>query len=909
MRITINNKTYPTHEGDTVLDVCRRHGIYVPTLCYHVKTGMSAKCRACIVSVKGLLGYQTSCNLKVKDGMVIDTESDKIRNAQRMVVKLMLSSGHHNCLACERSGSCELQDVCYYLGIEETTFADTVTHEKDESSEFIVIDYDKCIKCGRCVAACNQVVVNEVLSFGFRGRQTAIICDDDIPMGKSSCVQCGECVQICPTGALTDKKTRGKGRSAQFEKINSTCPYCGVGCQITLHVDRSLNKVVRVTGRNEWPNNGMLCVKGRYGFEFHASPNRLQYPLIKKNGKHERASWDEALDYIAERFKSITEKHGQDSFSALGSGRITNENNYAIQKFTRAVMKTNNVDHCARTCHAPTVAGLAHAFGSGAATNSVDEILETELMFVIGSNMTEAHPVVSYYVKQAAKNGSTLIVCDPRKVDIAHWAHVYVQFKVGTDVPFLNGLMNEIYKNGWHNEEFMKNFTENPEEIKKWIQEYPVDKASQLCGVPVDTMKKVAQMLGAAKKVSIIYTLGITEHICGTDNVKTLANLQMMLGHLGKRGCGVNPLRGQNNVQGACDMGALPNVYHNYQNVEDPKAIEKIEKDWNVSGLSRKQGFKLPTMLHNATKGITKILLCVGDNTIQTEPNTAKTIKEIEALEFLVVVDIFPNMTTEYADVILPDVCFNEDEGTYSNLDRRVQLLNKAVDPPGEAKPTWWIMQELGKRLGVDLKFRSAHATWEDMRRSGTIMGGITYDRIRNIGIQWPCPTVEHPGTPILHLNGKFTRGKGLFSQTVYRPQAEPPDDEYPFILSTGRRLWHYHTGTQTRNSIGLENIFPEELLEISHEDALEMNVKTGDMVKATSRRGTVTMKAWVTERSPKGVAWCAFHFREAHANILTIDAYDNVTETPEYKACAIKIEKVSDGVAIETRGFRQARP
>jgi len=909
MRITINNESYLTKEGETVLDVASRNGIYVPTLCYHAKTGQSAKCRACIVSVDGMRGFQTSCNLKVKDGMNVQTETEEVKTSQRMVVDLMLSSGYHNCLACERSGTCELQDACYHLGIEKTTFADSPTGVKDESSEFIVIDYDKCIKCGRCVSACNNVVVNEVMGFGFRGRQTAVMCDDDIPMGLSSCVQCGECVQVCPTGALTDKKSRGKGRDAQFDKVDTTCPYCGVGCQITLHVDKAKNEVVRVTGRDVWPNNGMLCVKGRYAYEFHASPKRLQYPLIKKNGKHERATWEEALDLVAEKIKSTVDKHGPSVFSALGSGRITNENNYAVQKFARAVVKTNNVDHCARTCHAPTVAGLAHAFGHGAATNSINEILETDVIFVIGSNMTEAHPVVSYYVKQAAKNGSRLIVCDPRRVDISHWADLYIQFNVGTDIPLLNGLINEIFKNGWQDEEFMKNNTENPDDIKSWVKDFTVEKSSEICGVTPDKLREVAKILGTAKKVSILYTLGITEHICGTDNVKTLANLQMVLGHIGKRGCGVNPLRGQNNVQGACDMGVLPNTFHNYQNVEDPAAIEKLEKLWGVKGLSNKQGYKLPTMLHKATTGETKILLCVGDNTVQTEPNMAKTIKEIEALEFLVVVDIFHNMTTKYADVILPDVCFNEDEGTYSNLDRRVQFLRKAVDAPGESKPTWWIMQELAKRLNFDLKFTSTQAVWEDMRTSGTVMGGITYDRIQETGLQWPCPTTDHPGTPILHLDGKFTRGKGLFSQTLHRQQAEMPDTEYPFILSTGRRLWHYHTGTQTRNSKGMENIFPEELLEISPVDAAKMNVKTGDMVKATSRRGEIIVKAWVTERSPQGVTWCAFHFHEAHANVLTIDAYDTTTETPEYKACAIKIEKVSDGAEVVSRGFRQARP
>jgi formate dehydrogenase major subunit len=909
MQLFINNQAYDANEGETVLDVARRNGIYIPSLCYHPKTGQTSKCRVCIVSVEGMKGYQTSCNLKVKDGMKIVTTSEEIRTSQKLVVDLMLAGGRHDCLSCEKSGSCELQDVCYYLGIERTSFAESPTGHKDTSSEFVVIDHDKCIKCGRCVTACNENVVNEVLSFGYRGRNTTVICDTDLPMGESSCVQCGECVQTCPTGALTNKKARGLGRDSHLEKVNTTCPYCGVGCQLVLHVDREHNKVVRVSGRDAAPNYGMLCVKGRYGYEFHASPKRLRYPMIKKNGKHERVSWDEALDYTASRIKSIVEKNGPDVFSAFGSGRITNENNYAVQKFTRAVIKTNNVDHCARVCHAPTVAGLAYAYGSGAATNSIADIFEAELIFVIGSNMTEAHPVVSYYVKKAAKNGATLIVCDPRKVDIAHWSDLYVQFKVGTDVPFLNGLINEIFKNGWQNDEFMNKYTENPEEIKKWVEEYPAEKASELSGVSVDMIKKVAQMLGTAKKVNVIYTLGVTEHICGTDNVKTIANLQMVLGHLGKRGCGVNPLRGQNNVQGACDMGALPNVYHNYQNVDNPDVIAKMEKAWGVTGLPLKPGYKMPTMLHKTKEGGTKALLCVGDNTVHTEPNMAKTIEEIKALEFLAVADIFPNLTTEYADVIFPDTCFNEDDGTYSNLERRVSLLNKAVEPPGEARPTWWIMNELAKRFGVDLHLTSAKGTWEDMRSSGTSMAGITHERIKETGIQWPCPTVTHPGTPILHLDGKFTRGKGLFSHTVYRHQAELPDSEYPIVLSTGRRLWHYHSGTQTRNSIGLENLCPEELMEISHEDAKIMNVKTGDIVKATSRRGSITLKAWVTDRSPQGVAWCAFHFHEACANVLTNSAYDNVTETPEYKACAIKIEKVSDGEPIGVNFKRQARP
>ncbi len=910
MSITINGKTVEFREGSTLLQVARENGIKIPSLCYHRKTGATGRCRICVVELENSRVLNTACTTAARDGMVVSTDSPRVLAARKMIVNMLLSNGEHNCLACEQNGHCELQDAAYDLGIEVPSFIiDSPTPEIDSSSEMLVIDRRKCILCGRCVDACQNTVVNEVLDMSWRGHTAKVICDIDSPMADSTCVQCGECRQLCPVGAIIDKKAIGKGRSSKQKKVNTTCPYCGVGCQLTLNVDESQNKVMSVDGREVAPNDGMLCVKGRFGYEFHASPNRLTKPLIKKNGKHVEVSWEEALDYTASRIKEIVDKHGPDCFSALGSGRITNENNYAISKFTRAVIKTNNVDHCARTCHAPTVAGLATAFGSGAATNSIEDILKGEVLFVIGSNMTEAHPVVSYYVKRAAKNGATLIVCDPRRIDLTRWANLYVQHRVGTDVPFLNGLINEIIKNGWHDEKFMLEHTENPNDIKKWVEPYNVEAASKLCGVPPETMREVARILGTAKKVNILYTLGITEHTCGTDNVKTIANLQMVLGHIGKPGCGVNPLRGQNNVQGACDMGALPNVHHNYQAVDDPKVAAKMEKAWGVTGLSTKPGYKIPTMLHKAVEGVTKILFCIGDNTVQTEPHMAKTIKEIEALEFFVAVDIFPNITTPYADVILPDVCFNEDEGTYTNLERRVQRTRKAVNPPGEARPSWWMLQELGKRLGVDLKFTSAEAVWEDMRSTATSMAGITYSRIENIGLQWPCPTVEHPGTPIMHLNGNFTRGKGLFSRTDYRPPAEQPDAEYPLVLSTGRRLWHYHTATQTRNCVGLDKLFPEELLEISPADAKEMNIKTGDLVKASSRRGSMNLKAWVTDRSAKGVCWCAFHFHEAHANILTNSAYDNVTETPEYKACAIKVEKISDGISLGKGFERQARP
>jgi len=542
-------------------------------------------------------------------------------------------------------------------------------------------------------------------------------------------------------------------------------------------------------------------------------------------------------------------------------------------------------------------------------TNSIQELQDADLVFVIGSNMTEAHPIVSYYVKRAAKKGATVIVNDPRRTDLCRWASHYVQLASGSDIAYINGLINEIFKNGWADEEFLKEHTENPDEIRAWVQDYPVERASEICGVPVEQMKEIARLLGTSKSASVCYTLGITEHICGTDNVKTLANLQMVLGNLGKRSAGLNPLRGQNNVQGACDMGALPNVFHNYQSVTDPNAVAKMEQAWGVSGLSDRAGYKMPTMLRKARDGGTKILYCIGDNTVQSEPNIAHTIKELEALELFIVVDIFPNLTTPYAHVVFPDYSWGEEEGTFTNTERRVNRVRAALKAPGGARPSWWVLQELGKRLGFDLGFTSAKAVYEDMRRTATSYAGITYERLDVAGLQWPCPTLEHPGTRFLHKDGNFSRGKGLFSKTDWVPPAEVVDEEYPLVLSTGRRLWHYHTGTQTRNSVGLETLFPEELIEMNPADAEPLGIKSGDMVRATSRRGEVMLRAWVNERSNPGLCWMAFHFAEACGNQLTIDAFDPVTETAEYKVCAIRVEKVADA-EVPMKGLcRQARP
>jgi formate dehydrogenase major subunit len=525
-------------------------------------------------------------------------------------------------------------------------------------------------------------------------------------------------------------------------------------------------------------------------------------------------------------------------------------------------------------------------------TNSIKEIEDAQVLFVIGSNTTEAHPVISYYMKRAVKKGAKLIVCDPRRIDLVRWATHHVQHRVGTDVALLNGLMNEIIENGWMDREFVENHTENFDELAEVVSDYPLERAAEMTGVDVDLLREVARIIGTTKPMGLYYTLGITEHTCGTENVMTCANLQMLLGNMGYRSGGVNPLRGQNNVQGACDLGALPNVYHNYQKVDDPAVAAKLRKGWKVKHLSQKPGYKMPTMFSGMLDGRTRAFICHGENVVMSEPNEAHTIECLEALDLMVVLDIFENKTTPYADVILPCACWSEQDGTFTNSERRVQRVRKVVAPPGECREAWWIYQELGRRLGRDMGFESAESVWEDMRGLATSYAGITWDRIETRGLQWPAPTLEHPGTTYMHKDGNFARGRGMFKPAQWKPPAEVPDKRYPFTLSTGRRLWHYHTGTQTRNCDGFEELFGEELVEISPEDAKKLRIKDGDYVWVVSRRGRVKMRAWVTHRSPRGVLWSSFHFHEAHINVVTNNAFDPITETAEYKACAVRLEK-----------------
>jgi formate dehydrogenase major subunit len=526
-------------------------------------------------------------------------------------------------------------------------------------------------------------------------------------------------------------------------------------------------------------------------------------------------------------------------------------------------------------------------------TNSIQEIERAEVLLVIGSNTTEAHPVISYYMKRARRRGATLIVADPRTIDLCRWADIHVQHRIGSDIALVNGLMREIVDQGWADQAFIDEHTEGYEAVRDSLRDYPVERVSEITGVPADTIRRVARILGEATSAGVYYTLGITEHVSGTANVEALANLQMLLGNLGKPSAGLNPLRGQNNVQGACDVGALPNVYQNYQKVDDPEVVAKFERAWGRPGLSATVGKNIPTMLSGIEDGTVRALFVFGENIVMSEPNTNRTSRLLEQADLVIVNDIFETETTAFADVVFPATCWAEVDGTYTNTERRVQRVRKALEPPGEARDDWWIFAELGRRLGHDMAYASPAEIWGELRELGTSYHGITWERCEDVGVQWPAPSLDHPGTPFLHMGGEFTRGRGRFVPVDWVPPSELPDEEFPLVLSTGRRLWHYHTGTQTRRSAGFDEVFGEELIEISPADAERLGVADGEMVRVTSRRGSVDVRAWVTHRSPPGVCWMAFHFREAHANVLTTEAGDPVTQTPELKHCAIRLEKV----------------
>ena len=680
--------------------------------------------------------------------------------------------------------------------------------------------------------------------------------------------------------------------------VQTTCPYCGTGCTFNLVVKDG--KVVDTAPYHRSPvNEGKVCPKGTYAHEFVNHPDRLTVPLIKKDGKFVEASWDEAYDLIAKKFK----QYKPDECACLSSARVSNEENYVMMKFARGVMKTRHIDHCARLCHASTVAGLASTFGSGAMTNSILDIAESKCMFILGSNTFEQHPLIGRKVMQAKAKGAKLIYADPRFTPTARQADLYMQFRSGSDVAILNGMMQEIIKNGWEDKEFIAKRTKDFDKLKEMVMkpEYSLENVSSISGIPVEQLKTAAEWFAKAESACILYSMGITQHTTGVDNVRSVANIQMLTGNLGKAGAGVNALRGQNNVQGACDMGALANVYSGYQSVIVPEMKKKMETAWGCDIAEGKVGLTVTKLINTLadTPGIVKCVYIMGENPMLSDPDLHHVEKGMKNVEFMVVQDIFMTETAEFANVVLPAACYAEKDGTQTSTERRVQKWRKAQDPPGEAKADWQIFCELAKHMGYEKQFpyKSAEEIFNEIAKVTPSYGGMTYARLEKPeALHWPCPTAEHPGTPILHKE-KFTHpdGLGIFTPIEWKPPAEVPDKEYPLIMTTGRCIWQWHTGTMTRRSKDLEIEEPTGWVEINPEDAKVLGIKDKEMVKAVTRRGEIKIGARVTKDIKKGVVFMPFHYAECAANILTNNALDPVAAIPEFKACAVRIEKIPE--------------
>lgn len=896
VNITIDDKRLSVAEGTTILKAARDNGINIPTLCYLEGINEIGACRMCVVEVEGYDNLFTSCNTQVKEGMVIHTDNIKVRRSRSMMLELILKNHDTRCFVCSKTGECELQELATEYDIPISAYETRIKElPAKKENPFLTYYPELCINCHRCVATCNNVSCNGVLKNSKLGTRTLV----DAPFGpdwkETACENCGNCAAACPTGALV-AKNRTKYRAGQVKKVLTTCPHCATGCQYYLIVKDG--KIVDVEAENGPSNKGLLCVKGRFAsFNFVQSKDRLTKPLIRdrKTNEFKEASWDEALDLIASKFNEIKKKYSSDALAGFACSRAPNEDCYMLQKMVRCAFGSNNVDNCARVCHSATVAGLAMTLGSGAMTNTIEDITtKSDVILLCGSNPEEAHPVIGMQIREAVARGTKLIVVDPRDIGLSKVADIHLKLKPGTNVAFANGMMNIIIEEGLADEEFIKTRTEGFEEIKEIVKDYTPERVSEICHIDPDHLREAARMYATAKAAPIIYCLGVTEHSTGTEGVMSMSNMAMLVGKLGRDGCGVNPLRGQNNVQGACDMGALPGDFPGYQKVTKPEVIEKFEKAWNCK-LNTKPGVHATDVFGAAIKKEIRGLFIFGEDPVVTDADNHHIRKALESLDFLVVDDLFMTETAKYADVVLPGVSYAEKEGTFTNTERRVQRVRKAVESPGEARLDTEIFIDLMNRMGYPQEHLSASEIMDEIASVTPSFGGISFRRLdAGESLQWPCPTKDHPGTRIMHV-GKFSRGLGWFYPAKYAESAEMPDEEYPFIMMTGRILYQYNAGAMTMRTEGIMQKAGKSFIEVNTEDAARLGIKDGEKIKVSSRRGTIETWARVSDKVSVGETWMPFHFMDGSANVLTNAALDKYARIPEYKVCAVRMEKISE--------------
>ena len=910
----LNGRKIKAKSSQTLIEIAKNEGIEIPHLCY--KSGMASvgNCRACVVEIEGERVLAPSCCRYPSENMKVQTDSARALVSQKMVLELLQSDMPSTAYTLNN----ELDQWSLALSLGKSRYEPRPKVQQDATHAAITVNLDACIQCTRCVRACRDEQVNDVIGFAFRGADSQVVFDMNDPMGNSTCVGCGECVQACPTGALMPAQKVGLVKADRL--VDSLCPYCGVGCQLTYHVKD--NKILFVQGRDVPANHGRLCVKGRSGFDYAHHPHRLTQPLIRRDDAPKRgdfvmepnrvmeffreATWEEALLRAGGGLKTIRDTYGKKSLAGFGSAKGSNEEAYLFQKLVRTGFGSNNVDHCTRLCHASSVVALLEGIGSGAVSNPVMDVMKASVVIVIGANPTVNHPVAATWIKNAVKQGTQLILCDPRRSDLARISHRHLQFKPDTDVALLNAMMHVIVHENLIDQSFIDSRTIGFEELKRNVEGYSPELMAPICGIDSEDIRYVARLYAKSSASMILWGMGVSQHIHGTDNARCLIALALMTGQIGRPGTGLHPLRGQNNVQGASDAGLIPMMYPDYQRVNDPKVQAKFESAWQLKpgSLDQEPGLTVVEVMHAIDKGVVRGMYIMGENPAMSDPDANHARESLSALDLLVVQDIFMTETACLADVILPATAFAEKTGTFTNTDRLVQMGRKAIEPPGQAKPDLWIIKQMAKQLGLKWNYQHVSEVFDEMRHTMPSIAGITWDRLeREHAVTYPCLKEGDPGQSVVFIEN-FPResGRGRFVPADIIPANERPDAQYPMVLITGRQLEHWHTGSMTRRTAVLDAIEPDPVALVHPLDLADLNVQPGAIVTIQSRRGAVSLYARADESSPRGCLFVPFCFYEAAINKLTNPALDPFAKIPEFKYCAVKL--TAGGEVSETLSF-----
>jgi formate dehydrogenase major subunit len=916
IKFTLDGREVEAQPGETIWQVAHRQGIDIPHLCWLPEPGYRAdgNCRACMVEVEGERVLVASCIRKPNPGMKVTTASDRARTARKMVMELLLADQPEREVA--RHPDSRLWQWADRMDIHESRFPERDLPAPDVSHPAMAVNLDACIHCNVCVRACREVQVNDVIGMAYRNAHAKIVFDMDDPMGESTCVACGECVQACPTGALMPASImdeRQVGHPETDREVESVCPYCGVGCQITYHIKD--DQIRYVNGRNGPANENRLCVKGRFGFDYVAHPDRLTTPLIRKEGAGKvvndeidsrnpwthfrQASWEEALEAAAQGLREIRDAHGARALAGFGSAKGSNEEAYLFQKLVRTGFGSNNVDHCTRLCHASSVAALLENIGSGAVTAPFGAAMDADVIIVIGANPTENHPVAATYFKQAAKRGKTLVVMDPRGQALSRHATHMLQFKPGSDVALLNAIMHTIVEEGLYDQQYVQAHTEGFENLRQHLEEFSPEAMAPICGIDALTLRAVAREYATAQRAIIFWGMGISQHVHGTDNARCLISLALMTGQVGRPGTGLHPLRGQNNVQGASDAGLIPMMFPDYGRVAKDDIRKRFEELWGTK-LDPEPGLTVVEIVNAIIAGEIRGMYIMGENPAMSDPDAQHAREALAKLEHLVVQDLFLTETAMYADVVLPASAWPEKDGTVTNTNRQVQMGRTALPLPGEARQDWSIIQEIGQRMGLDWRYEHPREIYAEMARAMPSLDNITWERLeRESSVTYPCDAPDAPGHDIV-FGDRFPTddGRGRFTPAAIVPPAELPDDDYPMVLTTGRQLEHWHTGAMTRRATYLDALEPEAVASLHPKELRRLGVAPGEPIRVATRRGVIELTARVDRAVPEGMVFIPFAYVEAAANVLTNPQLDPIGKIPEYKFCAARVERAAAAAA-----------